>query len=97
MLENRLKPETTGAILELSTANIRCVMATGDNDLTAVSVARQCGILPGECPTYRPLCETDEHGNRSWTWENCDNPAQLLSTDDLLVRFCIAFLHCLFN
>lgn len=45
ILENRLKPETTEIIRELTNANIRSVMVTGDNILTAVSVARDCGIL----------------------------------------------------
>ncbi|KAL5289522.1 hypothetical protein ACFFRR_009558 [Megaselia abdita] len=45
ILENRLKPETSEIIRELTAANIRSVMVTGDNILTAVSVARDCGIL----------------------------------------------------
>uniref|UniRef100_T1GC36 P-type ATPase A domain-containing protein n=1 Tax=Megaselia scalaris TaxID=36166 RepID=T1GC36_MEGSC len=45
ILENRLKPETTEIIRQLTASNIRSVMVTGDNILTAVSVARDCGIL----------------------------------------------------
>ncbi|XP_049844952.1 polyamine-transporting ATPase 13A3 isoform X1 [Schistocerca gregaria] len=45
VMENRLKPETTGIIKQLKSANIRTVMITGDNLLTAVSVARECGIV----------------------------------------------------
>jgi cation-transporting P-type ATPase 13A2 len=40
-MQNTLKPETTPVITELKKANIRCVMVTGDNLLTAISVARQ--------------------------------------------------------
>ena len=46
VMENRLKPETTGIISQLRNANIRTVMVTGDNMLTALSVARDCGIVP---------------------------------------------------
>lgn len=46
VLENRLKPQTTGVISVLRGANIRTVMVTGDNMLTALSVARDCGIIP---------------------------------------------------
>ncbi|XP_075212316.1 polyamine-transporting ATPase anne boleyn isoform X2 [Lycorma delicatula] len=45
VLENRLKPQTTGVISVLKGANIRTVMVTGDNMLTALSVARDCGIV----------------------------------------------------
>ncbi|KAL0810077.1 hypothetical protein ABMA28_010891 [Loxostege sticticalis] len=47
IMENRLKPATTGIIRELKEANIQVVMITGDNVHTAVSVARECGILAG--------------------------------------------------
>ncbi|CZR14628.1 Cation-transporting ATPase [Caenorhabditis elegans] len=45
VMENRLKDVTLSVINELSVANIRCVMVTGDNLLTAMSVARECGII----------------------------------------------------
>ncbi|GLG93617.1 Cation-transporting ATPase [Gryllus bimaculatus] len=45
IMENRLKPETTGIITMLREANIRTIMVTGDNMLTALSVARDCGII----------------------------------------------------
>ncbi|CAK1546719.1 unnamed protein product [Leptosia nina] len=45
IMENRLKAATTGIIRELKEANIHIVMITGDNIHTAVSVAKECGIL----------------------------------------------------
>lgn len=45
VLENRLKPETTPIIHQLLDANIRTIMVTGDNMLTALSVARECGMV----------------------------------------------------
>ncbi|XP_052745334.1 polyamine-transporting ATPase 13A3 isoform X1 [Bicyclus anynana] len=45
IMENRLKAATTGIIQELKEANIHVVMITGDNIHTAVSVAKECGIL----------------------------------------------------
>ncbi|CAB3242722.1 unnamed protein product [Arctia plantaginis] len=48
IMENRLKGATTGIIRELKDANIHVVMITGDNILTAVSVAKECGILTGD-------------------------------------------------
>ena len=45
VLENRLKPETESVIHELKVANIKTVMVTGDNMLTALSVARESGMI----------------------------------------------------
>lgn len=46
VLENRLKPDTIGIINSLMAANIRTVMVTGDNILTALSVAKDCDMIP---------------------------------------------------
>lgn len=45
ILENRLKPGTSPVIASLNEACIKTVMVTGDNMLTALSVARDCGIV----------------------------------------------------
>ncbi|XP_071570378.1 polyamine-transporting ATPase 13A3 [Temnothorax nylanderi] len=45
ILENRLKRPTAPVITELREANIHVMMITGDNIQTAISVARECGIL----------------------------------------------------
>ncbi|XP_018576718.1 probable cation-transporting ATPase 13A3 [Anoplophora glabripennis] len=45
VLENRLKPDTTPCIQALNDANIRVIMVTGDNILTALSVAKDCDIV----------------------------------------------------
>jgi magnesium-transporting ATPase (P-type) len=63
-MENRLKPETCAVISRLKAANIRTIMCTGDNILTALSVARDCDMIseqdrviiieanPGEAPKF---------------------------------------------
>ncbi|XP_063965726.1 polyamine-transporting ATPase 13A3-like isoform X1 [Lytechinus pictus] len=45
IMQNALKPVTTEIIKQLNDANIRTVMVTGDNMLTAISVARDCGMV----------------------------------------------------
>ncbi|XP_012255739.2 polyamine-transporting ATPase 13A3-like [Athalia rosae] len=45
IMENRLKEPTIEVIKELKEANLHVVMITGDNIQTAVSVAKDCGIL----------------------------------------------------
>ena len=46
-MENKLKAVTSEVIKTLQDCKIRTIMATGDNVLTAISVARQCKLL---CP-----------------------------------------------
>ncbi|CAG9785123.1 unnamed protein product [Diatraea saccharalis] len=45
VMQNSLKPETTQVIRELHEANIRQIMVTGDNIMTAMSVARGCFMV----------------------------------------------------
>uniref|UniRef100_A0A1I7TDH9 Cation-transporting ATPase n=1 Tax=Caenorhabditis tropicalis TaxID=1561998 RepID=A0A1I7TDH9_9PELO len=65
VMENRVKPVTLPVINQLNRANIRTVMVTGDNLLTGLSVARECGIIR---PSKRAFLvehipgEVDEYG-----------------------------------
>uniref|UniRef100_G3VHN6 Polyamine-transporting ATPase 13A3 n=1 Tax=Sarcophilus harrisii TaxID=9305 RepID=G3VHN6_SARHA len=45
IMQNKLKQETPAVLEDLRKANIRTVMVTGDNMLTAISVARDCGMI----------------------------------------------------
>jgi magnesium-transporting ATPase (P-type) len=45
VMENTLKPDSKDAVEELVAAGLHCAMVTGDHSLTAISVARRCGIL----------------------------------------------------
>lgn len=54
IFENKLKPSTAGVISELNEAGIRNVMCTGDNILTAISVARECNMLGRDEPCFIP-------------------------------------------
>jgi cation-transporting ATPase 13A3/4/5 len=54
IFENKLKQSTAGVISELHDANIRSVMCTGDNILTAVSVARECGLIQDGSQCFAP-------------------------------------------
>lgn len=54
IFENRLKPGTTPAIQALRSANLACRMITGDNPLTAVSVARECSLISQSAHVFYP-------------------------------------------
>ncbi|XP_015114846.1 probable cation-transporting ATPase 13A3 isoform X1 [Diachasma alloeum] len=61
VLENRLKPETTPVIQALNCACIKIVMVTGDNMLTALSVARDCGMLTPGMPVIAVAAVTQQN------------------------------------
>ena len=54
VFENKLKPGTGAAIRNLLNAHIPCRMVTGDNIRTAVSVARECGMVNYHDHVYMP-------------------------------------------
>lgn len=54
IFENKLKPLTTATIAQLNNAAIRNVMCTGDNILTAISVARECGMIDRTAHCFVP-------------------------------------------
>ncbi|XP_061696081.1 polyamine-transporting ATPase 13A3-like [Syngnathoides biaculeatus] len=45
IMQNKIKEETAGVLFDLKQANIRTLMVTGDNMLTAITVARGCGMI----------------------------------------------------
>lgn len=54
IFQNKLKSSTTGVIDELNDADIRKVMCTGDNILTAISVARECSLVDRTAHCFIP-------------------------------------------
>lgn len=85
IFENKLKPTTTGVIEELDSAKIRTVMCTGDNILTAISVARECGLLNKTAHCFVPhFIEGDSRTALSrLSWESVDDPIFKLDENTL--------------
>lgn len=50
IMENRIRPDTEPTIRQLHEVGIRTVMVTGDNQLTALHVAQQAGIVSINAP-----------------------------------------------
>ncbi|KIX10370.1 uncharacterized protein Z518_01452 [Rhinocladiella mackenziei CBS 650.93] len=86
IFENKLKAITTEIIEELNGARIRNVMCTGDNILTAISVARECGIIDRNEHCFVPhFAEGDKMNAKArLTWESVDNPIYQLDENTLL-------------
>ncbi|KAF2158106.1 hypothetical protein K461DRAFT_251384 [Myriangium duriaei CBS 260.36] len=85
VFENKLKPITTSIINQLSAANIRTVMCTGDNILTAISVGRECGLIDKTAHCFIPhFVEGDSRNPLSkLSWESVDNPMYQLDENTL--------------
>ncbi|XP_069583235.1 probable cation-transporting ATPase 13A4 [Ranitomeya imitator] len=71
ILENRLKTETSSVLQELSEANIRTVMVTGDNLQTAVTVGKKSGMIPSNSNIIMlEACEPEKDLPASLTWKS---------------------------
>ena len=69
IFENKLKPSTAGVLDELTEAGIRKVMCTGDNILTAISVARECNLIDKTAHCFVPhFLEGKSSNDTSTPW-----------------------------
>jgi cation-transporting ATPase 13A2 len=63
VVKNKLKSKTTSSIQTLRDANLRMVMATGDNILTAIAVAKECMLIKPDSVMY--TCDINRENNES--------------------------------
>ncbi|KAA8911088.1 P-type ATPase-like protein [Sphaerosporella brunnea] len=85
IFENKLKESTTPVIEELRRAAIRTVMCTGDNILTAISVAQKCKLIEG-CLVFVPHFHegNSQTPNAKILWETADETPVTLDATTLL-------------
>lgn len=86
VFENKLKPGSLPAITTLRHAHIGCKMVTGDNPRTAVSVARECGILGASSTVFLPSFaqgSPEQPNDVILTWTSTDDDAMKLNPDTL--------------
>ncbi|ODQ78269.1 hypothetical protein BABINDRAFT_162923 [Babjeviella inositovora NRRL Y-12698] len=72
VFENKLKASTKGTLAELRQAQLRTVMCTGDNILTAISVGRECGLVPPDVKVFVPSWVQSEN-RTNLVWEDVDD------------------------
>ncbi|XP_071449329.1 polyamine-transporting ATPase 13A3-like [Hetaerina americana] len=72
LFENRLKKGTAPVIANLNKAKIKQIMVTGDNILTAISVAHECGLVSSKQQVYQlePPVMVNSNGSvtNDFTW-----------------------------
>ncbi|KAI0459760.1 hypothetical protein F5B21DRAFT_511042 [Xylaria acuta] len=86
VFENKLKPTTAAVLRELNQSNIGSIMVTGDNILTAISVARNCGLVERTAHCFVPrFAEGNSRDpNALLQWESIDDTAYHLDHRTLL-------------
>uniref|UniRef100_A0AAY5ET80 Cation-transporting P-type ATPase N-terminal domain-containing protein n=1 Tax=Electrophorus electricus TaxID=8005 RepID=A0AAY5ET80_ELEEL len=86
IMQNKLKCETPGVLDVLRQAQIRTVMVTGDNMLTAISVARDCGMIPPQDRVIIADALPPKDGQPARiNWQYADNPSKHMSKTDIEV------------
>lgn len=68
IVRNQLKDQTIPSIELLSEAGYKMIMATGDNILTAISVAKECSLIIPDASIY--MCEVKKEKNEDNTESN---------------------------
>ncbi len=69
-MENKVKPATNPTIKILNDCNIRTIMATGDNILTAIAVGKECNILSNDLVNVYFGDISIENGQEKLVWKN---------------------------
>ncbi|PSS02441.1 hypothetical protein BD289DRAFT_359689 [Coniella lustricola] len=86
IFENKLKPTTAAVLEELLHSNIGTVMVTGDNILTAISVARECNMVnkTAHCFVPRFVEGHSRDPEAKLQWESIDNSSYHLDDRTLV-------------
>ncbi|KAG7217497.1 hypothetical protein INR49_021424 [Caranx melampygus] len=97
IMQNKLKAETPGVLQDLHQANIRTVMVTGDNMLTAISVARDCGMIPPKDTVIIADALPPHDGQAAKiTWRYADKPSKTSRLEEVNISLedvCHLVLH----
>ncbi len=84
IMQNKLKPVTVSVIETLNQANIRTIMATGDNVLTAISVGRECNIIEADAEVFLGDMVKNPSGGEILTWKSTKGPQHKLNAGSLI-------------
>ena len=84
IVTNKLKPDSKSTINTLDKADLRMMMATGDNILTAISVSKECDIIKKNQEVFSLVIEKDKNNNECFVWDkiNDDNKKDKNNSDE---------------
>jgi magnesium-transporting ATPase (P-type) len=75
---------TVSVIETLNQANIRTIMATGDNVLTAISVGRECNIIEADAEVFLGDMVRGADGGEKVAWKSTKGPQHRLNAGTLV-------------
>ena len=84
IMQNKLKPASRYVINELKKAKIHTLMITGDNILTAISVARECSIVNPNQRIFLGEVDSLPNGEKTINWQDFDFTPNQLDPETLL-------------
>ena len=86
IVKNKLKEKTKESLTKYDQADLRMIMATGDNILTAICVSKECNLITKNSEMYSCDIEKGQNGKEILKWrkiEGIDEDNDLSSDDDL--------------
>ena len=81
IVRNKLKVATPSTILTLDNADLRMVMATGDNILTAISVSKECNLVKNNQKIYSCEIKSNRDGKEILKWNKISDPQNIVVND----------------
>ena len=69
IITNKLKPDSKDTINTLDNADLRMMMATGDNILTAISVSKDCNIVKKDQEIFSLQLGKDKENKEYFIWD----------------------------
>uniref|UniRef100_T1KHN6 Cation-transporting ATPase n=1 Tax=Tetranychus urticae TaxID=32264 RepID=T1KHN6_TETUR len=89
VFQNQLKPETESTLYALKEVGIRSIMATGDNILTALSVARDCGMIDEADSVVQVEANLTDNGSLETLYRYVKLPgiSEKLNIDDSTMKY----------
>ncbi|EDO16420.1 hypothetical protein Kpol_1030p30 [Vanderwaltozyma polyspora DSM 70294] len=78
VFENKLKGATKGTLKSLAESNIRTIMCTGDNVLTAISIGKESGLVNSSRVYVPSISEITDEGHGYISWNDIDDPTHTL-------------------
>lgn len=88
-LRNKLKPDTLNTIDVLNDAQLRVIMATGDNIVTAISVAKECNIIRAEDEVVILEHDNDDNNNVEKPTISCTSYGHQTTSEKMASEFII--------
>ena len=72
IVKNKLKEKTKESLIKYDEADLRMVMATGDNILTAICVSKECNLIKKNQEMFSCELEKDDNGKEVLRWHRID-------------------------